>query len=301
MRLPLATLEIFDAIAQTGSFRAAARRLGVTPSTVSHQLKTLETQLGVPLFIRTTRAVSLTEAGRMLHAGAGPAFEQLADAVEAARNSEKGTRGRLRLTLPEFVYDTLLGPALPSFHAQHPEITLDLSLSDAMEDILTADMHAGFRMGDRIAPDMIALRLGPTLRVSVLGSPDYLSRAGQPQSPADLLDHSCIRYRFASSGALAPWQFHGAEGSYQVEVAGPLIANSLPASVDMARRGMGLVYTFTGFCAQELARGDLIEVLSDHALTLPAIHIYFPREYRKMAALRLLVDHLKAYSASADR
>ena len=254
MRLPLSTLEVFAAIARHGSLRAAADQLGIKPSTVSHQLKALEEQLGTALFIRTTRSVNLTEAGRALMRGAGPAFEQLSEAVESARSVGHAARGSLKLAMPEFAYCLLLGPALRSFCQCYPEIEVELSLTDALSDILGEELHAGFRLGDRIAEDMVAVRLTPPLPLTVAASPGYLEAFGRPAFPKDLLDHSCIRYRFQSAGRVAPWRFQGADGEYSVDVRGKLIVNTLPASVDLASQGLGFVYTFRDYCVRPADR-----------------------------------------------
>ncbi|MGO4836584.1 LysR family transcriptional regulator, partial [Rhizobiaceae sp. 2RAB30] len=229
MRLPLALLEVFDAIARAGSMRGAAEALGVTPSTISHQLKALERQIGAALFVRTTRSVLLTEAGRALSRGALPAFDQLANAVQEARDVGGSPRGSLRITLPEFAYTMALAPHIISFRTAWPEIELELVMTDAMVDLMEAGYHAGIRQGDRIEQDMIAIKIGDPLPVAVYGSRDYLDRRGVPQSPADLLAHDCIRYRFHRSGRLAPWVFHDAYEPHTVEVAGGLIVSDLPA------------------------------------------------------------------------
>lgn len=300
MRLPLAPLEIFDAIARAGSLRGAADRLGVQPSTVSHQLRALETRLGAPLFIRTTRSLSLTEAGRALQRGAAPAFEQLADAVESARASGHAARGALRLAMPEFVYRLLVGPALRSFRDAWPEIDLELSLTDALSDILGEELHAGFRLGDRIAQDMVAIRLTAPMALTICASPDYLARRGAPKHPRDLLDHTCIRYRFRSSGRIAPWEFVEEDRPYSVAVQGPLVVNALPVSVGLAVQGQGLIYTFRDYCAEELAACALVGVLDAHLPQTPGVYIYFPREYRRMMPLRLFIDHLREASTQSS-
>ena len=294
MRLPLPSLEVFAAIARYGSLRAAGEALGVKPSTVSHQLKALEAQLGTALFIRTTRSVSLTEAGRALLRGAGPAFEQLGEAYESARNTGHAARGALKLAMPDFVYHLIVSPILPGFRAAFPEIELELSLTDALSDILGEELHAGFRLGDRIAQDMVAMRVSQPMPLAVAASPGYLAAHGTPEQPRDLLDHSCIEYRFQSSGRIAPWIFTSAEGEYELGVQGALTTNTLPASVDLARKGLGLVYTFRDVVADDIATGDLVSVLEPHLGATPGIFIYFPREYRTMTPLRLFMEHLKA-------
>jgi len=292
MRLPLATLEIFDAIARAGSFKGAANKLGIQPSTVSHQLKALEAQLGAALIIRTTRTLSLTEAGRALLRGTGPAFDQLADAIESTRSTGREARGTLRLAMPEFVYKLFVGPRLAGFREAYPEIELEMSFAEAFSNILGEELHAGFCLGDRITQDMVAIRLTPPLQIAVMTSPAYLERRGTPHHPRDLLDHDCIRYRFQTSRRIAPWEFIDDGKNYSVEVQGTLIVNTLPASVDLSVQGQGLIYTFRDYCTADLQSGRLISVLKDHLGETPGIFIYFPREYRTMMPLRLFINHL---------
>ncbi|MEX3017603.1 LysR substrate-binding domain-containing protein [Gymnodinialimonas hymeniacidonis] len=293
MRLPFAMLEVFDAIAREGSLRGAADRLGLKASTVSHQLKSLEERLDVDLFIRTTRSISFTEAGRALHRGSAPAFEQLGEAVEAARTTGDSARGTLRLTAAEHAYHTIIADKLPTFRSVYPEIEVEISLSDALVDILEEGFHAGFRLGNVVAQDMIAVRLTAPLPIATVASPGYLDRAGRPDTPADLLAHECIRYRFRSSRQTAPWLFEGAEGEEEVAVAGKLLADDLPVLVDMAKRGNGLIHTFRDYIADSLESGELEQVLSPFSRNVPGLFIYFPREYRNMTPLRLFIDHLK--------
>ncbi|MEM9629743.1 MAG: LysR family transcriptional regulator [Pseudomonadota bacterium] len=295
MRLPLATLEIFTAIAEHGSLKGAADALGLKPSTVSHQLKSLEERLGTALFIRTTRSVNLTEAGRALLKGTAPAFHQISDAVESARATGHEPRGTLKLAVPEFAYHLLVAKTLPLFRAAYPEIDIELSLTDALEDILETGMHAGIRLGDIVAQDMVAVRLSPPKKLAVVGSPDYFARCGRPEHPEDLLAHECIRYRFHSSGRLAAWNFLGHEADYAVEVSGKLIVNSLPVAVDAARRGEGLAFVLHDYVAQEIKEGSLLTVLQDHQSHTPGFYFYFPREYRSMTALRLFLDLLRSH------
>lgn len=293
MRLPLTTIEIFNAIAETGSLKAASDRLGIKPSTVSHQLKVLEERLGTALFIRTTRSVSITEAGRALLRGTAPAFEQISDAVEAAQSTGHTARGSLRLAIPEFVYHLFVAPKLETFCKAYPDIEIELSLTDAMADILDENLHAGFRLGDRIAQDMIAVRLTPPLQIAVLASPDYLKNRDTPARPDELLQHNCVRYRFLSSGKFAPWVFKGEEGDYSVDISGQFIANAIPACVDLALRGLGLIYMFRSYCQTELDEKRLVCLLEEHIPPTPGVFLYFPREYRSMMPLRLLLEHLR--------
>lgn len=293
MRLPLATLEIFDAIAREGSLRAAATVLGVKPSTVSHQLKNLEKLLGTTLFVRTTRSIALTDAGRALARNTGPAFEQLGEGIYSARTAGDGARGVLKLAIPEFAYFLLVQDKLAAFQMEYPEIEVELSITDALSDILEDEFHAGFRLGGMVAQDMVAVALSDPLQAAVVASPAYLKTHGAPSEPSDLLDHNCLRYRFHSSKQIAPWTFQGEDGAYPVQVRGNLIASSLPVTLEMARQGQGLAYGFRDYCLNDLNSGVLVEVLTEHRLPLPAINIYFPKEYRRMTPLRLFIRHLQ--------
>jgi len=293
MRLPLATLEIFNAIANHKSLRGAAQELGVKPSTVSHQLKKLEEQLGTVLFIRTTRSVNLTEAGRALARRTGPAFEQLDEGIYSAKTAGHAERGSLKLAIPEFAYFLLVRNKLADFQKKYPEIEVELSITDALTDILDEGLHAGFRIGGLISEGMVALNLSDPLKTTVVASPQYIEKHGMPREPSELLNHNCLRYRFPSSGQLAPWAFDGGDEVYPVEAHGNLITNSSIATIDLALQGLGLTYTFRDYCTDAIASGALVEVLSEHLITLPSMYIYFPKEYKSMITLRLLIEHLK--------
>jgi len=297
MRIPLSKLEVFDAIVRAGNLRGAAAALGLRPSTVSHQLKTLEEQIGSALFIRTTRSISLTEAGRALAQSSSSAFDLLTDGLESARSAGHAARGALKLAIPDLAYQLLVRDVLAAFKDEYPEIEVELSLTDALSDILDEGMHAGFRLGGMVAQDMIAIQLTGPLETIVAASPEYLEKYGTPVNPSDLLQHNCLRYRFPSSGQIGPWTFTGPDGQYQVDIGGGVITNSSPANIELAVRGLGLTFTFRDYCRQALELGTLKEVLTEFLITVPAVNIYFPREYRKMLPLRLFIDHLKQHRA----
>lgn len=179
------------------------------------------------------------------------------------------------------------------FQKKYPEIEIELSMTDSMSDILEEGLHAGFRLGGLIAQDMVAINLSEPLKIAVVASPEYLKIHGTPQEPSDLLNHNCLRYRSQSSGQCAPWIFGEADSAYPVAVRGNLIANSSPATIDLALQGLGLTYTFRDYCSDALAGGELVEVLAEYLTALPSMNIYFPREYRAMVPLRLFIEHLK--------
>ncbi|MDJ0686714.1 MAG: LysR family transcriptional regulator [Alphaproteobacteria bacterium] len=295
MRLPLTALEVFSAIADEGSLRAAADRLGLQPSTVSHQLKALEARIGTPLFVRSTRKVTLTDAGAALYRGSGPAFEQLAEAVQFARDTGRSERGVLRLTMPEFAYRMCIADRLPAFRARFPEITLELNVTEAFVDIVQEGFHAGIRLGDRIDPDMRSVRLHGDLKLAVLASPDYVALHGAPETPADLLGHNCLLYRFQRSGRIAPWSFDGPDGSYEVAVGGNLIVNTLPVLFSEIAASSGLGYTFA---PKNLGvdKDRFVELLSDYTPTIPGIYLYYPKEYRGNQILRRFIEAVKPQS-----
>ncbi|KRE89160.1 carbonate dehydratase [Frateuria sp. Soil773] len=294
MRLPLVMLEVFDAIVRAGSLRAAADSLQLKPSTVSHQLKALEQRIGAPLFIRTTRSLTLTDAGHALSQGCRPAFEQLAQSVRHARDAGGSTRGQLRITMPEFAYHTVLAPFVGSFRAAWPDIGLEIVMSDAFVDLAAAGIHAGIRSGDLVEQNMIAVRISKPLPLAVYASAGYLARRGSPRHPRDLLDHDCIRYRFHSSGRTAPWVFQGTDGAYAVDVGGGLIVNDLPTLYAMIDDGLGLGYVLRDAYGRGPRNRKRVALFEREIPPAPALSLYFPSEYRAMVPLRLFIEHLRA-------
>src|ERR1700744_2253630 len=199
-------VEAFLAVARRSSFRRAAADLGVTPSAVSQAVRALEARVGAALFTRTTRSVGLTEAGQRFLDRAGPAFEELMAAGEDARELGSKPSGTLRLTVPRAVVPLILEPVIASFCEPYPEIELEIAASDEMVDLATGGFDAGIRLGQFIAPDMVAVRLTPAFPFLVVGSPDYFARHGRPMEVDDLRRHACLRMR-RSNGAIAPWTF----------------------------------------------------------------------------------------------
>jgi DNA-binding transcriptional LysR family regulator len=291
--IPHAQLETFVAIAQNGSLRRAAEILGLQPPAVSYQLKSLESWIGTPLFIRTTRSVTLTDAGRSLLARAQPALSELAGAVEDARDTGGAQKGSVHITLPFSAHQVILAPHLAAFAAAYPQIELELSFSEAFVDIAAEGFHAGVRMGDLIGEDMIAVRLTPPTRQVVFASPEYLRRHGRPQVPADLLDHNCIRYRYIASGRIADWQFQMPEGTTTVDVRGSLIVNSTVAVIGAARNGIGLSWLVGPDIEDEINQGHLESVLDPFALERAGYFLYFPRANANIRVVRTFIDFMR--------
>src|SRR5579863_1715361 len=217
-------VEAFLRVAQHRNFRKAAAELGVTPSAMSQAIRALEARVGAALFIRTTRSVGLTEAGERFLSRAKPAFEELVAASEAARDLGRRPTGLLRLSVPRAVVPLILEPVIASFCQAYPEIELEIAASDELVDLATGGFDAGIRLGQFIAPDMVAVRLTSPFPLMVVGSPDYLARHGRPECVDELRRHACLRMR-RSNGAIAPWPFVDGNKSVEAIVSGPLTAH----------------------------------------------------------------------------
>lgn len=280
----------FIKVAELRSFTRAAAELGVAPASLSEAIKTLEGRLGVRLLNRTTRSVGLTEAGDTYLARVGPAVRELVAASEAARESATRIAGTLRLNLPWIAGPLLIEPLMGGFLEAYPDIQLDIVFDDAFVDLSAGGFDAGVRLGELLEKDMIAVRLGDPLRIVVLASPLYLSAHGEPQSPADLGDHSCIAYRFGSTGAISAWEFveDGRKVSYAP--APRVSANSVILSIEAATQHLGLVYTTEKAAARYLADGRLVRVLEAFCPELEPLHIYYPGRRLVPPKLRAFVD-----------
>jgi DNA-binding transcriptional LysR family regulator len=291
--LPLHGVDAFLAVAEHGSLRRAAGALGVRPPAVSYQIKALEQRIGTALFVRTTRSVHLTDAGRALLARAKPAMAELAEALEHARRSAGATTGTIRLTLPDVAYELTIAKKLAAFQRRFPDITLELSFNDAFVDVAAEGFHAGVRLGDHIREDMIAVRLSPPMRQVVFASPGYFARHGRPERPRDLLRHPCIRYRFIASKRFAEWQFDGPDGLTTVEVSGTLIVDSTNALIAASRAGLGIGWLFRPAVAADLAAGRLESVLDSYAVERPGYFLYYPQANAQIEVLRQFVDFMR--------
>ncbi|MER8533051.1 LysR family transcriptional regulator [Mesorhizobium sp. M1005] len=286
-------IEAFLAVARRRNFRRAAADLGVTPSAVSQAVRALEARLGTPLFVRTTRSVGLTEPGQRFLDRAGPAFEEIVAAGEAARDIGQRPTGLLRLSVPRAIVPLMLEPLLASFCQAYPEIELEIAVSDQMVDLATGGFDAGIRLGQLIAADMVAVRLTPPFSFVVVGSPDYLERYGRPERVDDLRHHACLRLR-RSNGAIAPWSFIDGNGAIEAVVSGPLIAHDYSTLVGAAMRGVGLAQTPRPLAEGLIAEGKLQSVLDSVATTTPGVFLYHPGKRQVLPKLRAFIDHLKS-------
>jgi DNA-binding transcriptional LysR family regulator len=284
-------VEAFLAVARRRNFRRAADDLGVTPSAVSQAVRTLEARVGAALFVRTTRSVGLTEAGQRYWEHAAPAFDELIRAADAARDLGGRPIGLLRLSAPRGVVPLILEPVLASFCQAYPEIELEIAASDEMADLAAGGFDAGIRLGQFIAPDMVAVRLTRPFPFVVVASPDYLARQGRPERVEDLRRHACLRLR-RSSGALAAWSFADGNRTIEAIVAGPLIAHDYPTLLAAAERGLGLAQAPYPLAERAIAAGRLEPVLSDLALETPGVFLYHPGKRQVLPKLRAFIDHV---------
>ena len=285
-------------VAQHRSFRKAAAELGVTPSAIGQAVRTLEGRLGAALFLRTTRSVGLTEAGERFLARAKPAFEELVAASEVARGLGQRPAGLLRLSVPRSVVPILLEPLIASFCQAYPEVEVEIAVSEQLVDLAAQGFDAGIRMGQFIAADMVAVRLTPPLRFSIVGSPAYLARSGRPERPEDLSRHACLRWR-RSNGVLAPWSLKAEGREIEIAVSGPFIAHDFPTVLGAAVKGMGLAQVPAPIAAEAMAAGTLVEVLQPFAPTTPGVFLYYPSRRQMLPKLRAFVDHVKSRSEAA--
>lgn len=293
-------VEAFLSVAQRRSFRRAAAELGVTPSAISQAVRTLEARVGAALFIRTTRSVGLTEAGDRFLSRAKPAFEELVAASAAARDLGLRPTGLLRLSVPRGVVPRILEPVIASFCQAYPDIELEIAASDELVDLATGGFDAGIRLGQFIAPDMVAVRLTPPFPFVVIGSPDYLARRGRPERVDDLRHHACLRMR-RSDGAIAPWPFISGNKTIEAIVSGPLIAHDYPTLIGAAIRGVGLAQVPGPLAQAPVAGGQLQALLAPFAVTTPGVFLYYSDKRQVLPKLRAFITHVKSHMAEAPR
>lgn len=279
-------------VAQHRNFRRAAADLGVTASAVSQAVRTLEARLGAAIFIRTTRSVGLTEVGGRFISRVKPAFEELVAASESARELGQRPAGLLRLSVPRGVVPLILEPVIASFCQAYPEIELEIAASEEMVDLAASGFDAGIRLGQFVAPDMIAVRLSSPFPFLVIGSPDYLRGRGMPENLDDLRSHACLRVR-RSNGSIAPWSFMDGNKAIEAIVSGPLIAHDYSTLVGAAVQGVGLAQVPGPLAKAALEDGRLKTVLTRFAVTIPGVFLYYPGRRQSLPKLRAFIEHVK--------
>lgn len=286
-------LMAFESAARLLSFAKAAAELGVTSTAMSRTIKTLEQQLGVRLFNRTTRSVGLTEAGSALNASIAPALASIRGAVAQVRHGADRPSGLLRINLSYVAYRILVEPHVDAFLAAYPAINLEISLDNQLSDIVSAGFDAGIRLGRKVQNDMVAVQLGGLQRRVVLAAPDYFRERSRPERIEDLLGHDCIRQRYSFGGRLFDWKFQIAGQTVQIDVQGRLIVDDMHSVVDAAVRGAGIAFVYADFVRQEIAAGSLVRILTDDSALDDAFHIYYPHRSHMPGKLRAFVDFMR--------
>lgn len=294
-RPPIYGIEVFLTIVQEGSLRAAAKALGVGAPAVSHQLKVLEERMGVDLLYRTTRSMELTDAGRILLNDAAPAYRDMIYAVKKTKEVGKSTKGTLRLSISRAAYVTAIAPILDKFQSDNPGICLDISLNENLVDIVRDGFHAGIRLGDLLATDMVAVRLTPPLRPVFSATPDYLDKSGRPEHPRDLLNHRTIRYKLPTANKIADWHFTEDGQDKTIDPPTRLIFDGMMGVLQATREGRGIGRTLRISVAEYLETGELEAVLDPYIKKLPPFYLYYPEQNKRVECLRLLIDCLVSH------
>jgi DNA-binding transcriptional LysR family regulator len=283
----------FVAVARERSFTNAAARLGVSQSALSHTIRELEARLGVRLLTRTTRSVAPTEAGERLLRTVGPRFEEIDAELEAVSQLREKPAGTVRLTATDYAADTILWPKLAKFLPRYPEIKVEIIVEYGLTDIVAQRFDAGVRAGEQVAKDMIAVRIGPDIRMAVVGAPSYFRKRSEPKTPQELVGHDCINLRLATRGGLYAWEFEKSGKELNVRVEGQLTFNGSFQMLNAALAGFGLAYVPEDLVLPHLARGRLKRVLEDWCTPYSGYHLYYPSRRQSSAAFTLLVDALR--------
>jgi DNA-binding transcriptional LysR family regulator len=283
----------FLAVARERSFTRAAAKLGISQSALSHTISGLEARLGLRLLTRTTRSVSPTQAGERLLQTAAPRFEEIEGELKALSELRDKPAGTIRITATDYPADTILLPKLAKFLPQYRDIKVEIIIDYGLTDIVAQRYDAGVRWGEQVAKDMIAVRIGPDMRIAVVGAPSYFAKRSQPKTPQDLTDHICINLHLPTYGGLYAWEFEKGGRELRVRVEGQLVLNGTTQVLNAALAGFGLAYVPEDLAQPHVAAGRLKRVLEDWCAPFPGYHLYYPSRRHSSPAFALLVDALR--------
>jgi DNA-binding transcriptional LysR family regulator len=290
-------LRTFVLVANARSFSRTAESLGVSASALSQTIRGLEERLGVRLLNRTTRSVSMTEAGEALLQRISPAIEELAAAMDQAQQYREKLAGVVRIHSFRTAADLFLKPVLRSFNEAFPDVVLDVTLSDEVVDIVARGYDAAIRIGEVIERDMVAVRLGPDLRQIAVASPDYLARHGVPESPRELTTHRCLGWRWEGHELPYKWEFNRDGKWFEVEVKGPLICSSKEFCVKAAVEGLGIAFATEELVAPYVEQGRLVSLFESWSAPFPGYYLCYPAQRQMAPALRAFINALRAWRA----
>lgn len=292
-REDLGSLAMFLEVAEQRSFTRAAAKLGISQSALSHAMRRLEAKLGLRLLTRTTRSVAPTEAGERLLETLRPALDEIDLKLAALTELRERPAGTVRLTTSIHAARTVLWPAVDRLTADHPDINVELSVDAGFVDIVANRFDAGVRLGESLEKDMIAVRIGPRLRMAAVGSRAYFAKRGNPAAPHDLAAHACINLRLATSGGLYAWQFDRAGRELQVKVEGQLVFNNVDLMMTAALAGHGIAFMIEDHVAAAIADGGLVRVLEEWCEPFDGYHLYYPSRRQPSPAFTLLLEALR--------
>jgi DNA-binding transcriptional LysR family regulator len=302
----LADLTAFVAVADHLSFRHAASRLGVTPSALSHSMRQLEERLGMRLLNRTTRSVSVTDAGLRLLERLRPAISEIAGALEDLNQERQRPVGRLRIYAIDLAASAVIAPIWKRFLSTYPDVHLEVAVGEAPIDIVAKGFDAGIGPRDRVPADMIAVRVMGPMKIAVVGAPTYFARARvfggrarPPPTPDDLARHVCVEYRREADGGVLMWLFERNRKSRRISVDGRVMVNNPDLAVRAAVDGLGIAYTVEALAEPFLRSGQLVRVLEDWSPSFEGLFLYYPGHRQVPAALRALIDMIRAARGSA--
>ena len=283
----------FVVVATERSFTRAAAKLGVSQSALSQTIKGLEARLGFRLLTRSTRSVSPTEAGLRLLRSVAPRFEEIEQEIAALSALREKPAGTIRVSAGEHPAVTVLQPALAKFLPEYPDIHVEIIVDYGLTDIVAEGYDAGVRLGEQVAKDMIAVRIGPAMRMAVVGSPGYFATHPRPETPQDLTQHNCINIRLPTYGGLFPWEFEKDGRELKVRVDGQLVFNNIALRLNSALSGSGLAYMPEDQALGHIVEGRLIRVLEDWCEPFAGYHLYYPSRRHSSPAFALFAEALR--------
>jgi len=289
----LGDLSAFLAVAEARSFTRAAAKLGTSQSAVSHTIKRLEARLGLRLLTRTTRSVAPTEAGERLIETLRPALDDIDERLAALSALREKPAGTIRINTSEHAAEMVLWPRLTRFLRDYPDIKVELTIEHGFTDIVAGRYDAGVRLGEQVARDMIAIPIGPEMRMAAVATPEYFARRKKPKTPQDLAAHECINMRFTTSGGLYAWEFEKNGRDLKVRVEGQLAFNNGGLCLKAAMDGFGLAFVPEDRILAHVREGRLVRVLSDWCAPFPGFHLYYPSRRQHSPAFALLVEALR--------
>ncbi|MCS6471885.1 LysR family transcriptional regulator [Burkholderia thailandensis] len=292
-RSDLSDIVVFLAVAREGSFTKAAAKLGVSQSALSQTVRNVEARLGLRLLTRTTRKISPTQAGERLIQSVGPRLDEIEAELSALSALRDTPAGVVRIAAGEHAADLLLWPVIERLLPDYPDITIEIVIDNGLTDIVEQRLDAGVRLGEQVAKDMVAVRIGPDVRMVVVGTPAYFARYAEPKTPQDLMAHNCINIRLPTAGGIYAWEFRKSGRELNVRVEGQLVFNTATMAVKAALAGVGLAFVPEQRVLSQLESGELIRVLAEWCPSFSGFHLYYPSRRQPTPAFVVVANALR--------